>query len=323
MRRLGIRDTNVVIAVSGGADSVCLLRNLHQIADDCNLALHVGHFDHQLRNDSANDAGWVQHICDALDIPCTIGRPETGQSLKPLGGIEETARRQRYDFLLRLAVNLNANWIAVAHTANDQAETILHHLARGTGLRGLAGIPEVRQLNDHVSLVRPLLGVVREKLIADLQRRNQDFLQDSTNSDSRYTRNRIRNEVLPYLRDSLNPQIDTALRRLAQQAAHVQFAIEELASAALQLALCERSPDLVRLAREPVQTQPQAVLTAMFVELWIRQGWSRQQMSGQHWEQLATMLREGAPTGCTCPGAIQVQLHRNVIEICSKPISEA
>lgn len=305
----------VIVAVSGGADSVSLLLTMNEIAKEFDLELYVGHFDHRLRAASTQDANWVQELCGRLQIACSVGTPDDVSADLTTGGIEETARKQRYEFLQQLAKEQNTRWLAVAHTADDQAETVLHHIARGTGLKGLQGIPAVRKLSDETAIIRPYLQVHREMILEDLSRRKETFLQDESNSDPGFTRNRIRHEVLPYLRETLNPQIDVALRRLAQQAAETQSVIEELAQKLLEESVCRRSDESVGLSVEGLRSQPKALLTALFVQLWIQQSWPRQNMTQHHWERLANMILLGDPKGLSLPKNLHATLRRNVLEI--------
>jgi tRNA(Ile)-lysidine synthase len=314
-QRLQICDQSLLIAVSGGADSVGLLVLLNELKNELNLELHVGHFDHQLRSGSRADAEWVQSLCKEMSINCVVGTPSEDNKLKP-AGVEESARRNRYHFLKSLAEELNCPWIAVAHTENDQVETVLHHIARGTGLKGLQGIPETRDLSPEVSLLRPLLKIRREQLIDVLSTLQQTFRIDQTNTDSAYTRNRIRHEVIPYLRTSLNPQIDQALINLSNQAQEAQNAIEQIADHVLSKALDGGiEGQIVRLNTEQFVTQPRAVIIAAMMILWEQQRWPRQRMSQHHWTQLADItLNNKSATGLSCPGGIQVILRRKVME---------
>ena len=137
------------------------------------------------------------------------------------------ARRLRYDWLTRVAGEAGAGWVATGHTANDQAETVLHRLLRGAGLRGLRGIAARRPLAAGVGLVRPLLDATRDEVMAYLEAIGQAYRQDSSNLDPALTRNRIRHQLLPRLAAEYNPQIVAVLGRLAGQAEEVYGAEEE------------------------------------------------------------------------------------------------
>lgn len=202
----------VLCAVSGGADSVALLRALYALRDSLKLKICACHFNHQLRGSEAErDAMFVHTLCQQLEIPCQTGQGEVAQYAQQHGqGIEEAAREMRYAFFMQAAETLGANKIATAHTADDNLETILFRLARGSAGRGLCGIPPVRDC-----FIRPLLQITRAEIEAYLAALAQDFVHDSTNDSTEYTRNRIRHEIIPVLR-TLNPQCAAAAGRAAR-----------------------------------------------------------------------------------------------------------
>ncbi len=200
-------DGTVVAAVSGGPDSVALLHALHGEG----VAVHVAHLHHGLRGAAADaDAGFVAELAGELGLLATVGGAELGGG----PGLEERARVARREFLADVAAECGASWIALGHTADDQAETVLHHVLRGTGLRGLAGMRPV-----HGAFVRPLLAVRRAEVLAFLAATGAPYRVDATNADQEFTRNRIRHDLLPRLAAEYNPQVVDALNRLAALAA--------------------------------------------------------------------------------------------------------
>lgn len=187
----------ILCAVSGGKDSICLLDWLLRLAPDEGFSVCAAHFDHRLRGEeSERDRRFVEDFCGERNVPCHTGSGDVRAFAAERGlGIEEAARQLRYAFLEETASKLGAVRIATAHTADDNAETLLHNLARGTGLRGLCGIPPVRG-----KIVRPLLRTGTEEVIAYLNEHGLPFVEDSTNASDRYTRNRIRHQLMPELR---------------------------------------------------------------------------------------------------------------------------
>jgi len=185
----------VVCALSGGADSVCLL---HWLAQRGDLDLRAAHFNHQLRGEEAHrDEAFVRDLCARWSIPLTVGRGDVAAYAKEKGlSTEEAGRALRYAFLRETA---GQALIATAHNSDDNAETVLLNLIRGTGLKGLGGIPPAQN-----GVVRPLLTTSREEIEGYLAAHQLPHVEDSTNSDDTYTRNRIRHQVLPLLRE-LNP----------------------------------------------------------------------------------------------------------------------
>lgn len=202
----------VLCAVSGGADSVALLRVLLTLRDTLGISLCVCHVHHGLRGAEADrDADFVRDLCAAYSIPCDIvPRDVPAYAKSHRIGTEEAARIVRYDALRQVALSQGATKIALAHTLDDNLETMLFHLARGTGARGLAGIPPVRE-----PFVRPLLGVTRAEIEDYLSALGQPYVTDSSNESTDYTRNRIRRDIVPVLRQ-LNPRCTQAAGRAAR-----------------------------------------------------------------------------------------------------------
>ena len=214
-----------VLAVSGGGDSVGLLRVLHELSGPLGLRLSVGHLDHGVRGDEARaDAAFVAALAGSLGLPFVLGTWRPTRS----GHFEADARRARYQWLTEVARVHGASVIAVGHTSDDQAETILHRIIRGTGLRGLAGIPSRRVLSSspRLTLVRPLLGVSRHEVRAYLEALRQPFRDDASNADLSRTRARIRHDLLPKLAAEYNPGVSLALARLGSLAASFDRALE-------------------------------------------------------------------------------------------------
>ena len=195
---------------------MALLRGLRECGSGLRLEVTAAHLNHQLRGaESEADAAWLEQTCAELRVPLMVGRAAVAAAAVAAGdGIEEAARRLRYEFLCQAARETGCRWVAVAHSADDQAETILHHVIRGTGLAGLRGMPVSRELQPGIFLLRPLLDVSRIELRNYLAELGQTFREDSSNNDSTYTRNRLRHRLLPLLEAEFNPQVVAALCRL-------------------------------------------------------------------------------------------------------------
>lgn len=301
-------DTHVVLGVSGGADSVAMLRavvGLKARAGGSGRAI-VAHLHHGLRGPAADeDQSWLENRCRRLDVPLEVGRADVAADGD---GWEGAARAARYDFLRRTAERIGARFVAVAHTADDQAETVLHRLLRGTGLAGLAGIPRLRPLSPSVSLVRPLLEVRRTDVLQYLAAIGQDYRNDISNADSRWTRNRLRNELLPLLRDRYNPEVDQSLRRLARQAGEAQQLVAELAAKLVESCLTIDSaakPSIVRVNCRVLAGQMPLVAGEVCKAAWMRIGWPLQAMGFHEWQLLAEMVKGK-------PNAAAVNLPGNV-----------
>ncbi len=214
-----------VVAVSGGGDSVGLLRVLHQLAPSAGLRLSVAHLDHGVRGEAARaDAAFVAELAASLGLPFDLGHWEPSRP----GHFESDARRARYDWLAEIARSREAGVVAVGHTRDDQAETILHRILRGTGPRGLAGIPARRPLvaEPKIQLARPLLEVSRQEIRDYLQGLGQPCREDASNADLTRTRARIRHDLLPRLAAEYNPKVADAIVRLGKLAEASRRAIE-------------------------------------------------------------------------------------------------
>ncbi|HEY2759576.1 MAG TPA: tRNA lysidine(34) synthetase TilS, partial [Pirellulales bacterium] len=225
-------EVGVLVAVSGGPDSVALLRALADLKQKVGGAgrLIVGHFNHQLRPEADDDADFIADLAGRLELRIEQGRGEVRELSKLRGdGVEAAAREARYEFLLRAAEQCGSRYVVVGHTADDQVETVLFNFLRGTGLAGLGSIQRVRPLSAAVSLMRPMLGLRRIDLLAYLRSIGQPFRTDATNLGSDFMRSRLRNELLPMLREKYNPDVDGALLRLAKVAGDAQKLIERLA----------------------------------------------------------------------------------------------
>ena len=228
----------MVVGVSGGADSVCLLRFLARWQSELNVKLHVAHLDHQLRGtESEADAKYVANLAKQFGVPITIGRRDVAAYRgKRNCSVEEAARELRYDFLAEVANDVGANRVAIGHTKDDQVETILMHILRGTGTSGLRGLEscsplpsksyQLSAISYQILMVRPFLGITREETLNYCQEHQLRPRVDSSNLSLSFLRNRLRLELLPLLKE-YNPSVDQALLRLAEIARDDSSFIEQ------------------------------------------------------------------------------------------------
>ncbi len=247
------RRDRVVVAVSGGPDSMALLNGLvllNEVAD-FELRLHVAHVNHQLRGAEAEkDTAFVQAAADDLGIDCCVVERDIPALAKQRGrSLEETARQERYHALERVCLQVGATVVAVGHQADDAAETILHRILRGTGLRGLGGIPRQRRISSmsEVKIVRPLLRHTRQEVLSFLAERGIPFREDRTNESIEPMRNRIRNVVLPFLQEEINPQVRDALLRLGEQAQWSEEYLHETVERTLEALVISRTDQMLVL----------------------------------------------------------------------------
>lgn len=192
---------SVVLGVSGGADSICMLSVLNELKEQLELTLTVVHVNHHIRGKEAErDADFVKMMCDSMEITCVRVDKDIPSMAKKTGMSEEEAgRHARYEAFNDVVESVKANKIAVAHNLNDNSETVLFNLFRGTGIKGLTGIPCKREM-----IIRPLLCCTRQEIESYLNERGLEFCMDSTNKTTEYSRNKIRLELLPYIKENIN-----------------------------------------------------------------------------------------------------------------------
>jgi tRNA(Ile)-lysidine synthase len=244
----------VLVAVSGGIDSVVLLDALRQLSADYGIALHIAHLDHGLRPTSAADAKFVERLAARLGLPCHGERLDnTTLAAYREHGREGAAREARHAFLDRTASEVGAARIALGHTASDQAETILYRLARGTGIAGLRGIPAVRG-----PFVRPLIDATRADVLAYARSRGLAWRCDATNADPAFARNRIRHRVVPEL-EAINPRAIDAVLRASAHAVEADTAIEYLISMVWDVVCACESDERLTLRRDTLSAHPVVV----------------------------------------------------------------
>jgi tRNA(Ile)-lysidine synthase len=232
----------MVVAVSGGPDSVALLHLLHTLSAKWHWRLTAAHVNHGFRGEESDrEAEFVAELCRRLGIPLETGVVDAPAFIRETGrNSQDAARKLRYDFLLETARQAGASKVALAHHADDQAETVLMRVLRGTGPSGLAGIPASRRMKN-VELIRPLLRIYKEELIGYCAEAGLSYCFDSSNAKRTYTRNRVRLDALPFLQQ-FNPRLPEALNRLIQMMeAEDAYLLHETEKAFRRIAVSEGS----------------------------------------------------------------------------------
>jgi tRNA(Ile)-lysidine synthase len=311
-RRLWPRNARVMVAVSGGADSVALLHALRALRADWDLQLSVAHLDHGLREASARDARFVEELAAAWGLPAAIERRPVAQRCAQQGwSLEEGARRIRYQFLLEAARRHSASRVALAHTADDQAETVLMRLIRGTGLLGLGAIPAARALEVGLWVVRPLLETWRSEILDYTARHGLAYREDATNADPRFVRNRIRHELLPLLERRYNPNIKGALAHLAEQSRGDYAYLEEAAGRQWKRAAKVRQLQGIELSIPVLRRQPLALQRQLWRQAIQRLKGDARRLEFRHWLEMERLLTERPDgTRLDLPGGIQMVRER-------------
>lgn len=304
--------THVLVAVSAGPDSVALLRCLLALQPD-HSRIAVAHFNHRLRGDDAlADQQFVQQLCRSWNVDCAVGSAEPAAitTARTNIGLESAARQLRYRFLIEAAEQQGARYLVTGHSADDQAETVLHHVLRGTGLAGLAGMAAVRPVSPAVTLVRPLLAFSREDIRHYLQRIDQPFRSDASNDDTQFTRNRLRCDLLPRIEQQYNPSVRQALLRLSRIAAEAQQSLAACLQPLLdQHVRTRHTPAEVRVEidgdRELARLTPH-LQRELFVAIWRQHGWPLRHVTFRHWQHLAALLQPASnPPPLELPAGIR------------------
>lgn len=291
----------IVLAVSGGADSVALARLVtHLWSGSANAALELvtlAHYNHKLRGPASDaDQRFVEQLGRQLNVSVAIGC-----SLDSFGMAADEAglRDKRYEFLRNTVATRGARCLLTAHNADDQIETVLHHLFRGTGPVGLCGIPARRSLEHDFQLLRPLLGFRSEALRAGLREIGQDWCEDHTNTETQYSRNWIRGELLPLIRKRY-PAVDHAILRLIDTQGGWHQLIARLADDWMETNAHVVAGQL-SLRQGPVDP---AVLAVAITVLWDRMGWPRRNLSANHHLAMHNLVAGKTDSPITLPGSI-------------------
>ena len=317
-QRLFPARSRIVVAVSGGADSVALLHVLASLRTTWALELHAAHLDHGLRVESSQDAAFVRELSGHLGIPVTLERRDVAARCAREGwSLEDGARRIRYEFLCGLAQRQSASHLAIAHTADDQAETVLMRIIRGTGLLGLGAIPMTRDLGE-VQLVRPLLEVWRREIVAYLDAERLTYREDATNQNLDIVRNRIRHELLPLLERSYSSHIKERLVQLAQQSRLDYQYLQQSAARQWKRIAKVTSPRTVRLARSPFLRQSPSLQRQLVRQAVQYVRGDLAQFEFRHWVEIDRLFREH-PAGSLVdlPGGIQWRRENDAV-VCQR-----
>lgn len=249
----------IIVAVSGGPDSICLLHILNKMKEEFNFILYAAHVNHCLRGEEADkDEEYVKQFCKSLGVECFSRRVDINKLSEERNmSTESVAREARYEFFDELYSSLGAQKIALAHNANDQAETVLMRIIRGTGMEGIIGIKAVR---ENI-FIRPLINIKRESIEKYCEDNMLMPRIDKTNLESIYTRNKIRLELIPYMKENFNSDIISTLNRLADTIARDNDYLENITKEKYK-SYCERKGEKVIINKEAFKEQ-EAIITRM------------------------------------------------------------
>jgi tRNA(Ile)-lysidine synthase len=310
------RDVGVVIGCSGGADSVALLRLMSELRKQGDKPprgfVIAAHFNHGLRgHESDDDQKFVEQLSDGLGLRFETACAQTTETS------EAALRSMRMQFLTDTALATGARYIAVAHSADDNAETVIHHLLRGTGPAGLTGISHARSLDSDLVLLRPLLKASRSDIRKALNEVAQTWREDSSNQQLHYQRNWIRHELLPTIEHRYPHAVD-AINRAVSGQREWRNLVDQLAQTWLdqhqvEIRSTESKPDEVSLRRDH-STDRVVVISAM-QQLWTEMNWSRGAMARDHWCRLANTINSQTLERYSLPGPIDVDATKPLITL--------
>ncbi len=322
----------VVVGVSGGPDSVALLHFLNSIASRYSLQLHIAHINHMIRGAGADeDERFVEELARSLSIPITVARVDVPRLARQLGvTVEDAGRDARYGLYRKICVERGFSRAAVAHHADDQAETVLMRILRGAGLRGLAGIPPIRELGEKVTVIRPFIEVSRAQIEKYCAQRGLATRTDPTNVDTQYFRNKVRCELLPLLEREYNSNIRAGLARLARLASDDEQYLEEQAIRLLDAARAAGSagavgrrggPARVELDREMMRQAAAPVASRAFALAFAEATGGRRDLYWPNIEAMAALAKVGNVGNSTdLPGGVRARLTYDTIVI--EPVAE-
>jgi tRNA(Ile)-lysidine synthase len=331
-----VSESSVVVAVSGGADSCALLLGLEELIKRGKLRLNlvVAHLDHGLRENSKKDAQWVAGLAKELGFDFVVRRANLKlpsgsktRTNKPAENLEQAARKARYEFLARTALKKHAAHVLTAHTLDDQAETILMRLLRGSAAEGLSGTPVIRPImrDSNVLLVRPLLGWARRSDTEDYCRlRRIDFLRDEMNDDESFSRVRVRKQLLPLMK-SFNGRIVEALSRTADLLNEDAAALADDAKLLLKLAQLETGKNNEtappRLSVSVLLQKPAAVRRRALREWIVRERGDLSRIEMVHLLAVEKLLNEGRGGRIAeLPDGMTVTRKRGMLELSRKKV---
>ena len=308
----------ILAACSGGADSVALVRGLVELRSRTTTIV-VGHFNHRLRgSESDQDQAFVENLAAQYGLPFDTNtlvdgsnQPESVEGPTKPERDESSLRKSRYDFLHNACHRHGARYLLTAHTSNDQAETVLFRLFRGSGLTGLAGITPFRELylGSDLVLARPMLGVSRAQVLEFLAERQQDYRQDSSNESLQYTRNWIRHQLVPVIQSRMGEDAIPAVIRASESIREIVEWIDRLSITWISSSV-EFSRGEVRIARVTAEQTEWPLFHASLKKIWLHQNWPLGDMTQQQWNKIRQFIHSSTPVGevlkTQLPGSIQI-----------------
>ncbi|MYD50276.1 MAG: tRNA lysidine(34) synthetase TilS [Dehalococcoidia bacterium] len=303
----------LAVAVSGGPDSLAMLYALHRLQDELGLALHVAHLDHGLRGEhSTADADFVVQTCAKLGVNCTVEAADVPAFQREHRmSIEEAAREARYGFLARVAEKVGAAAVVTGHTSDDQIETVLMNFIRGSGLRGLRGMMPTSRRDiggNDTTLFRPLLNLSKQDTIAYCEALNLAPRSDVSNLSTEMTRNRVRLELLPLMRE-MNPAFGDAVLRLSRNAEDALTVVDKAVDAAWSDAVAEEGK-IIRIDREKFRALDGPVRTHLIIRALSQVKGDAQGIERVHIEDATRAVLDSPDTQLHLPDGLRLSVEQ-------------
>lgn len=295
----------VLVAVSGGPDSVCLLRVLLDMRRALGIEIVVGNMDHALRGkESASDSRFVKELSRKLEVEFVHKKVNVRRTGKKGTSVEERAREKRYEFLTETAVRKNCNVIATGHTMDDQAETILMRLIYGSSTTGITGIPPVRYQGLY-RIIRPLIRVEKRDVLSFLKKVGLEYVEDSSNLDKKFVRNNIRYEVLPFL-EKYNPRLKRTLVNLSDAVREDSLFVSREKEKYINSHINTKgAADSIKI--KDIMLQPKTLRKELFKELFKKAGGNVKKLTYRHWMDMDYFLRTAVKNkSLNFPGKVKV-----------------
>lgn len=307
------RGDRVLIALSGGADSVFLVRALVYLGREYDLDLAVAHLEHGIRGkDSLNDLVFCRGLAKRYGLPFVCKRMKVRK--RKGHSLEETARDRRYVFFEEIARQRDISRIATAHTADDQAETVLMRVIKGTSLKGMTGIPPVRSAG-RFSYIRPLIAVEKKEVIASLRRQKIGYRIDRTNADNAILRNAVRNRILPYLM-RYNARLKRSLANLAETLREDRLYIEGEKRRIVASITKESSSGAVPI--DLLRREPAALQKEIIREFFAMKGGNVKKLTFRHWQEIRECITARHAMSIDLPGNIRLRKDAKAIVIAKR-----
>jgi len=281
----------ILVGLSGGPDSIVLLHILSQLRKEYMLDIYIAHLDHKFRGEqSTSDRKFCEDIagksgfdivCEEIDVPKIIKK----EKISP----EEAARQARYDFFERVARKKNITKIAVGHTRDDQAETVLMRLIRGSGMLGLGGVAPVKDIHG-ITVIRPVIEISRSRIDSFIKEFGLEFRHDSSNDDVSFTRNRIRHELFPYLEGKFNPNIKEVLANMAENLRVENEFLEKFARRKFKGMVRKNKSGAIEIDIKKFRKQPEAMRKRIFRSSLEALKGNLRRFTYQHWKEVKDLI---------------------------------